>query len=71
MIGLNEKLLSNYVEWVANRRMKAIGLDPIYDVPAKNNPYLGQSIGSTPKAYRLLLRKQRSPHTSMQVSNRT
>ena len=38
MIGLNEKLLSNYVEWVANRRMKAIGLDPIYDVPAKNNP---------------------------------
>ena len=38
MIGLNEKLLSNYVEWVANRRMKAIGLDPIFDVPAKNNP---------------------------------
>ena len=23
---------------VANRRMKAIGLDPIFDVPAKNNP---------------------------------
>ena len=38
MIGLNEKLLHNYIEWVANRRMKAIGLDPIYDVPAKNNP---------------------------------
>ena len=38
MIGLNEKLLANYVEWVANRRMKAIGLDPIYDVPANNNP---------------------------------
>ena len=38
MIGLNEKLLANYVEWVANRRMKAIGLDPIFDVPAKNNP---------------------------------
>ena len=38
MIGLNEKLLSNYVEWVANRRMKAIGIDPIYDIPAKNNP---------------------------------
>ena len=27
MIGLNEKLLSDYVEWVANKRMKAIGLD--------------------------------------------
>ena len=38
MIGLNAKLLSQYVEWIANRRMKAIGLDPIYDVAAKNNP---------------------------------
>ena len=38
MIGLNEKLLANYVEWIANRRMKAIGLDPIYDIPARNNP---------------------------------
>ena len=26
MIGLNDKLLGNYVEWIANRRMKAIGL---------------------------------------------
>jgi ribonucleotide reductase beta subunit family protein with ferritin-like domain len=38
MIGLNDKLLNNYVEWIANRRMKAIGLKPIYDIPAKNNP---------------------------------
>ena len=38
MIGLNEKLLHNYVEWIANRRMKAIGIKPIYDIPAKNNP---------------------------------
>ena len=38
MIGLNAKLLNQYVEWVANRRMKAIGLKPIYDVAAKNNP---------------------------------
>ena len=38
MIGLNDRLLHNYVEWIANRRMKAIGLDPIFDVPAKNNP---------------------------------
>ena len=38
MIGLNQKLLSSYVEWIANRRMKAIGLKPIYDIPAKNNP---------------------------------
>ena len=38
MIGLNERLLSQYVEWIANRRMKAIGISPIYDIPAKNNP---------------------------------
>ena len=38
MIGLSDKLLSNYVEWIANRRMKAIGLAPLYDVPATNNP---------------------------------
>ena len=38
MIGLNEKLLYQYVEWIANRRIKAIGLKPIYDIPAKNNP---------------------------------
>jgi len=38
MIGLNERLLCQYVEWIANRRMKAIGIDPIYDIAAKNNP---------------------------------
>jgi len=38
MIGLNDKLLMQYVEWIANRRMKSIGLKPLYDIPAKNNP---------------------------------
>ena len=38
MIGLNDKLLHQYVEWVANRRLKGIGLRPLYDIPAKNNP---------------------------------
>jgi ribonucleoside-diphosphate reductase beta chain len=38
MIGLNDKLLQQYVEWIANKRIKAIGLKPVYDVPAKNNP---------------------------------
>jgi len=38
MIGLNDKLLQNYVEWIANRRMRSIGLKPVYDIPAKNNP---------------------------------
>ena len=38
MIGLNDKLLSQYVEWIANRRLKALGMKPQYDIPAKNNP---------------------------------
>ena len=38
MIGLNDKLLYQYVEWIANKRIKAIGLKPQYDIAAKNNP---------------------------------
>jgi ribonucleoside-diphosphate reductase beta chain len=38
MIGLNDKLLQQYIEWIANRRMKGIGLKPQYDISANNNP---------------------------------
>ena len=38
MIGLNDKLLQQYVEWIANRRLKTIGLKPVYDIAAKHNP---------------------------------
>jgi len=38
MIGLNDKLLHQYVEWIANRRIRSIGLKPQYDIPARNNP---------------------------------
>ena len=38
LIGLSEQLLYKYVEWICNRRMKAIGLAPLYDVPAATNP---------------------------------
>ena len=38
MIGLNEKLLQQYVEWIANKRMKAVGLKPVYDIAARANP---------------------------------
>ena len=38
MIGLNDKLLQQYVEWIANRRLKSIGLNPVYDIPASHNP---------------------------------
>jgi ribonucleoside-diphosphate reductase beta chain len=38
MIGLSETLLGNYVEWIANKRLRAIGLDPLYDRPIRTNP---------------------------------
>ena len=38
MIGLNDRLLHQYVEWIANKRMRAIGLKPLYDIPMRNNP---------------------------------
>jgi ribonucleoside-diphosphate reductase beta chain len=33
MIGLNEQLLSEFVEWIANKRMTAVGLKSPYKVP--------------------------------------
>ena len=38
MIGLNDVLLNQYVEYMANKRMKAIGLNAVYDQPANQNP---------------------------------
>jgi ribonucleoside-diphosphate reductase beta chain len=38
MIGLNTTLLHQYVEYIANRRLKALGLKPIFDQPLNANP---------------------------------
>ncbi len=38
IIGLNSRLLGDYIEWIANKRLKAIGFDPIYDIPSSANP---------------------------------
>ena len=38
MVGLNAKLLEDYVEWITNKRLRAIGLDAIYDISSRNNP---------------------------------
>jgi ribonucleotide reductase beta subunit family protein with ferritin-like domain len=38
MIGLNATLLNQYVEFMANRRMRSIGLTPKYDQSIRNNP---------------------------------
>ena len=37
MIGLNDKLLVKYVEWTANKRMRALGFTPAYDIPIRSN----------------------------------
>lgn len=39
LIGLNEKTLSGYIEWLAERRMRSLGLPQIYDV--KSSPLGG------------------------------
>ena len=36
MIGLNAQLLSDYVEWIAHKRMTAIGIASPYKVPRAN-----------------------------------
>ena len=38
MIGLNDILLNQYVEFMANRRMRSIGLTPPYEQSVRNNP---------------------------------
>ncbi len=38
IIGLNEKLLGQYVEHIANKRLKALGYDQIFDTSATQNP---------------------------------
>ena len=38
IIGLNENLLHAYVEYIANRRLKALGYKTLYDRPLNTNP---------------------------------
>lgn len=38
MIGLSPALLSQYVEYTANKRLRAIGYDAIYDISSRTNP---------------------------------
>lgn len=38
MIGLNDKLLHQYIEYITNRRMRAIGLEARYDHSMNHNP---------------------------------
>lgn len=38
IIGLNERLLGSYVEHIANKRLKALGFDPIFETKENQNP---------------------------------
>ena len=38
MIGLSIPLLNNYIEYIANKRLRMIGFNPIYDISSTNNP---------------------------------
>jgi len=38
IIGLNERLLCRYVEFIANKRLRSLGFDPLFDIPATQNP---------------------------------
>jgi ribonucleoside-diphosphate reductase beta chain len=38
MIGLNTTLLNQYVEYIANRRLRALGYSTIFDQPVNTNP---------------------------------
>ena len=45
MIGFSEKLLHQYVEYIANRRMRVIGLEQKYEQSSANNTLFGLNIG--------------------------
>ena len=34
----NVQMLCNYVEYIANKRLRGIGMNPLYDVSSRNNP---------------------------------
>ena len=46
MIGLSEKLLHQFVEYMANRRMRAIGLEPRYDQKVNPLPWVDHWLNS-------------------------
>ena len=46
MIGLSEKLLHQFIEYMANRRMKAIGLTPSYEQKQNSLPWVEHWLNS-------------------------
>ena len=46
MIGLNEDILSQYVEYIANQRMSAIGLGQPFDIASNPLPWMNNYLSS-------------------------
>lgn len=46
MIGLNENILSSFVEWIANKRLEAIGLEPKFETTENPIPWVDTWISS-------------------------
>jgi ribonucleoside-diphosphate reductase beta chain len=46
MIGLNKQILSNYIEYIANNRMQAIKLKPIFDQRENPIPWISSWLAS-------------------------
>ncbi|CUS48919.1 MAG: class Ia aerobic ribonucleoside reductase beta subunit NrdB [Idiomarinaceae bacterium HL-53] len=46
MIGLNKEILCQYVEYIANLRMQAIGFDPMYDQTSNPLPWMNKYLVS-------------------------
>ena len=38
IVGLNERLLHQYIEYIGNRRLKGLGVEQRYDRSANDNP---------------------------------
>ncbi|MBH0039691.1 class Ia ribonucleoside-diphosphate reductase subunit beta [Pseudoalteromonas sp. SWN166] len=46
MIGINANILKQYVEYIANQRMSAIGLEPAYNAPSNPIPWINSYLSS-------------------------
>ena len=46
MLGLNEEILSSYVEFIANQRMAAIGLRPEFEIKSNPLPWMNNYLSS-------------------------
>ena len=46
MIGLNKEILCSYVEYIANQRMTAIGLDAPFDISSNPLPWMNNYLNS-------------------------